>query len=103
VGEFGDNKMNGRGRFSWAADESYYEEAWSNDNAHGYGVFKSYKETYEGQWCENKKHGKGKLVTHDGHCKGDVYIGDFTQGKVTGLARFEKGELVELFETPGTE
>ena len=36
------------------------------------------KDYYEGNWCENKRTGKGKLV----RASGDVYEGDWFDDKI---------------------
>ena len=46
--------------FNTLDDASYYGQ-FSNDVIDGYGMFKSRSRVYEGEFLENKRHGKGKF------------------------------------------
>ena len=55
-----------------------YEGQWSDDKQHGKGkeVWSNGAETYEGDFVEGKKNGKGRFMWSDG----SYYEGDFVDG-----------------------
>jgi hypothetical protein len=74
-GEMLDGKKNGHGTFTHA--EYTYEGEWVNDQRHGKGVL-SYTngKVYEGEFRNGQKHGKGRVT----YPNGDVYEGDWENG-----------------------
>jgi len=60
-GQWKDNKMHGRGVFTWP-DGKKYEGEYLNDQRDGFGIFWwSDGRKYVGYWKEGKQHGLGKL------------------------------------------
>lgn len=61
---------------------------------HGHGQWQSRTAQYEGQWQDDKQHGKGRQTWTDGR----VYDGQFALGKFAGTGRMvwhtQKGSLV---------
>lgn len=114
LGEWEDNKIQGKGVYYFAEGEYYegnfsdfqrngggiyqystgnrYEGEWANDKKNGFGVF-SYgnNETYEGSWLDDEKHGEGIYTFSNG----DKFVGRWQKGKKTG-----KGMVI--FEDKGT-
>ena len=65
-------------------DKKYYEGEWKNDKAHGKGIYifpdgGKYKK-YTGEWKNGEFHGQGKLTYTDGR----EYIGQFKNGLKNG-------------------
>ena len=87
-------KRHGPGTFVWP-NKSVFNGEYLDDNANGFGVMNhkggSY---YEGEWRDNKAHGKGKYVFEN---ESSVYIGDFSQdlkeGK--GIQTYKDGSSYE--------
>lgn len=52
---------------------------------HGVGVYTSKSKTYDGEWVDDKRHGRGKQVWSDGRC----YEGDFDKGNFHGFGRMQ--------------
>jgi len=63
------------------SEDGCYEEDFRCDRCEGYGTDVSENETYSGEWKDGEKHGKGLLRYNKG---GDVYEGEFSEGKITG-------------------
>lgn len=66
-------------------DGSTYDGQIVGGERHGEGLWKSAQETYEGQWKQDHRHGKGKQTWEDGR----VYAGQFADGKFHGFGRME--------------
>ena len=58
-GEWKDNKMNGKGKYTWPNGSEYVGE-YVNDVKQGYGIYKNEGIVYEGNWVNGFKHGKGR-------------------------------------------
>ena len=96
-GEFSEGHITGTGTMVYSEDEQYTGEM-KYSRAHGKGVLKSYGTVYEGEFIEQKYHGKGKFT--DQH--GNTYTGDFKDGKfhgegsyITKDGREYQGEFIE--------
>jgi len=61
-----------------------YVGEFKDDVRDGNGVFTEYGMKYEGNWKNDKKHGKGLLLWGDGHF---VYFGDFKDDKRLGYGQ----------------
>jgi len=62
-----------------------YEGNWKNDQKHGKGSIKYPSgSVYEGNWVNNKQHGKGKFI----YSSGSVYEGDWVNNKQHGKGTF---------------
>lgn len=61
-------------------------------NGHGIAIFNN-RGLYDGEWKNNRRHGKGKYIWHNG----DRYVGGFVEGKRsgTGIYYFASGERYE--------
>ena len=59
-------------------DDASYCGNFENNDLSGYGMFRSRSKTYEGDFLNNKRHGKGTLVDPLGKF---VYHGDWKNGK----------------------
>jgi len=102
-GDFVDNRMHGKGKKTHANGD-FYEGEWANDKYHGFGrhvytcikyhagdsryASTSYKdrEVYEGDFVDNRKHGKGKVT----YANGDFYEGDWVNDKYHGFGLLSK-------------
>lgn len=62
IGEWHDNKKEGKGVFNWVKKGEIYEGEWKNDKRNGFGNLSikaadgSYKKVYSGGWIDNKTH-----------------------------------------------
>jgi hypothetical protein len=62
VGVRKDDKMHGKGKYTYA-DGSVYEGEWRNNMKNGKGKYISVSgSVYEGEWKDDKMHGKGKYT-----------------------------------------
>ena len=61
--------------------KSIYRGDIVNFKKEGYGEEKTTDYTYEGNFSNNLKHGRGKIYYHN---NGDYYEGEFTKGDITG-------------------
>jgi hypothetical protein len=89
TGQFDDQVMEGVGRFEWI-DGSVYEGGWHDGKAHGIGRFTKPGAdgyVYEGAWKANKKHSVGEELARVIFANGDVYVGNFQMGKMTGKGK----------------
>ncbi|ORX53912.1 hypothetical protein BCR36DRAFT_284289 [Piromyces finnis] len=110
-GEFNKNSINGIGKYIWKNSNSYignvenfirngygeytnnilkknYVGEWKNGKFNGYGILKydpKGKSYYEGEWLNNNKHGKGKMV----YASGNVYTGDWKNNLKDGFGKME--------------
>ena len=68
----------GHGKYYYLNGNTY-EGDWQNDKKHGKGryVYYSTDEYYDGDWREGERHGKGEA----GYAYGDVYVGDFKKNE----------------------
>mmetsp|Transcript_75477 Transcript_75477/g.179291 ORF Transcript_75477/g.179291 Transcript_75477/m.179291 type:complete len:243 (+) Transcript_75477:202-930(+) len=66
-------------------DGSKYKGHRQNGVRHGYGVWKSEAESYDGEWQHDQRHGHGTQTWKDGR----VYEGQFRDGKFEGEGRME--------------
>ena len=81
--------MNGQGTYVYS-DGDKYEGQWKDDKRHGKGTV-TYRgqdgnvvEKYEGDWYEGKMHGFGRYVYADG----GVYEGQWVDGKMCGKGTY---------------
>lgn len=60
-------------RYTHTLTNDIYEGEWTNDRKHGKGTYKfGNGDVYTGDWNSDKMHGKGKFVTNDGKvCEGE--------------------------------
>ena len=64
IGEWHDNKKEGKGIFNWIEKNQIYEGEWKDDKRNGFGNSSvkqedgSYKKIYSGGWKNNKEHVK---------------------------------------------
>ena len=81
-GDFVDGKYEGNGILYYDfKNKNYYEGEFQNDKRHGKGkYFYNNKLVYEGEFFEDKYHGKGKIYYEDGR----TYEGEFTNGVRNG-------------------
>ncbi|MDG2298073.1 MAG: hypothetical protein P8L40_00475, partial [Planktomarina sp.] len=103
VGEFKDNKRNGKGTYTFADGEKYVGE-WKDDmrNGQGTNTFAN-GEQYVGEFKDNKRNGKGTYSFADGQkyvgewkddirngqgtntfASGEKYVGEWRDGKRNG-------------------
>jgi hypothetical protein len=77
----------GKGVFTWTSDptRSKYDGEWKDNKAHGRGVLwgKDGKVLYEGEWAGDAKHGEGTETDATGQ-----YTGSFVQGKKHGAGKW---------------
>jgi len=76
-GEFHDGKIKGKGKYILENGEIYegeYEVLWKKDLEN---ILWSEDKYYEGQWLNNKKHGKGRI-----HFEGKEINDTFRFGKI---------------------
>lgn len=84
-GNFREGLRSGHG--SWRLDEQGYDGEFVNDKFHGKGKLTKWDgEMYEGDFIDGAYHGQGKVVTSDG----DIYVGGFENGRYHG-----EGELIK--------
>ena len=89
-GNFVDDKMDGKGKMSWANGD-VYEGEFKQDMKHGMGRIR-YKlgDFYEGQFFEGKMDGTGTYIWENGM----KYRGTFKQGILSGEGRIEYPKVV---------
>ena len=85
IGEYLKSERSGKGRCVF--EKWDYEGMWKNDQFHGVGK-KTFEngDTYEGDFRQNKMHGKG---TYQSKLGGWKYVGDFQ-----GDSRYGTGETI---------
>jgi len=64
-------------------DGSVYVGQISGGRRHGEGMWRGHVSHYEGQWVDDKQHGKGRQVWSDGR----IYDGEFKYQKFSGRGR----------------
>jgi clan AA aspartic protease (TIGR02281 family) len=80
VGEWTDDKVNGKGTYTYANGRSYVGE-FRDGEPNGQGTFTwPDGSKYVGEWRAGTKHGKGTYTYPDG----DSYVGEFRDGKRNG-------------------
>lgn len=92
--------MNGKGTLYYPNDDVAYDGNWKDDQLHGYGTLfneevvllektfdyqdwsfvEEYWIKYEGEFCMDNKHGKGKLYLSNG----EIFEGNFKEDMVDG-------------------
>ena len=84
VGEFKDNKRNGKGTFTFASGNKYVGE-FKNGKYSGQGTY-TYEdgEKYVGEYMSGKRHGQGTYT----FASGNKYVGEFKNGKYSGQGTF---------------
>ena len=76
VGEYEDDKFNGKGIYIWTDGKKYVGE-WKDGKRNGKGAITNpYGGSYEGEWKDGKFHGKGILTFADGEVKSGKWAGD---------------------------
>ena len=67
MGEFKDDKMNGRGLYTWASGDRY-EGQWKDDKRNGQGIFTwTDGKRYEGEYKDDKRNGQGIYTWANGN------------------------------------
>lgn len=91
MGEYTDNKKNGKGRLIFS-DKSFYDGTFKNDEFDGYGIFRNKKYIYEGQFLSGKKNGRGKLTDF---IKNYQYEGEFKDDLKNGygIEKYSDGSI----------
>lgn len=80
VGEYKQNKRNGKGTYTFPDGEKYTGE-WRNGKPHGYGSYTfSDASYYAGNWLEGLKNGQGVYTSPDG----SKYVGAWKDHKPNG-------------------
>ncbi len=81
VGEFKNNKMDGKGKIKFTQEGHEYEGEFYNNQMNGYGIFKwSNGDIYEGEMVNGKMHGNGKYKYNNGL----IYEGGYANGTKNG-------------------
>jgi hypothetical protein len=97
-------KLNGKGR-SISKNGDFYEGDWVNGKKHGQGIYKLSASTYQGDWVDDRQTGHGKERWQDGSSYDGQYLNGTKHG--FGLSRWPdgssyEGDFVEnLFEGQG--
>ena len=85
-GFFENGKKIGFGKYVWAETGDTYEGEWLSDIIQGKGKYE-WKKTgniYEGDIVAGQRTGNGKLVWNTKSSKGNEYVGQWLNGKMTG-------------------
>tara|TARA_B100000513_G_C11899560_1_gene184961 strand:- start:385 stop:867 length:483 start_codon:yes stop_codon:yes gene_type:complete len=103
VGEWKDNKRNGQGTYTFGPNSDYagdvYRGQSKNDEWHGQGTYTwADGSKYIGSFKNNLMDGLGIMYYFaDGKNKGDVFYGEYNEGKKNGLGLYifnsGKGDL----------
>jgi hypothetical protein len=90
VGLFVEGKRCGLGSMEYSSGATYDGE-WENDRVHGKGTRKGIKFEYEGEWENGKRHGNGIMMFADGL----VYEGEWENGKRhgNGIMKYADGDV----------
>ncbi len=104
IGEFENNFYHGHGTYNYT---SYYNENgemvtgkryegdWKDNRMHGKGVLQlGFGEVYSGEFERGLFHGKGHLIKRSG----DVYSGEFERGKPSGKIKIEWSGNGDVYE-----
>ncbi len=95
VGEWRENKANGKGVHIWATGDKY-EGDWFEFLKHGYGTdFFANGDKYIGQYRYGKPWGRGRYEWSSGA----VYEGEFEEGHKHGKGRWEKKQMMKDDQT----
>ena len=98
IGDWKKNKKDGYGVKIYS-NKDKYEGYWKNDMRHGKGTYwlcigkNTYRKLYTGDWCENKKEGKGIFFYKDGGCYDGNWKNSKRDGK--GLMIYSNGDTYE--------
>ena len=77
IGQFHNDKLDGKGVMQWP-DGRKYDGEWQMDNMHGLGSFTwADGRSYEGGWRNNQPHGTAKFTT----ASGEIKMGLWENGK----------------------
>ena len=99
-GEFSNGMKNGTGKFTWNNGDSY-EGEWLDDKIHGKGILISIKDqsVYKGDFRDGKRHGKGFLR----YVNGQWYDGEWRDGKKSGYGKetFQNGDKYDGYWEDG--
>merc|ERR1712139_380575 len=82
VGEFKDDKMHGKGTYTW--NRGYhkgdvYVGEYKDEKRNGYGKWTRADGSiyHDGMWKDGNRNGKGTYKCNSGSNKGGVYVGEF--------------------------
>src|SRR5688572_3996463 len=80
---------NGSKKYTYANGDTYDGE-WKDDKRHGRGKFITSSFKYDGQWETDKRHGTGVLI----EANGDMYSGEFANDYMhgNGIMAYETGD-----------
>ena len=85
IGEFKNNKLNGKGKIEFIKEGKTYEGEFENNEINGKGIYKwKNGDIYEGQMKKGKMHGYGKYCYNDGK----IYEGEYINGIKNGKGKF---------------
>ena len=89
VGEFANNKRNGKGKY-YFPNGAIYDGNWHEGKQHGYGIYYGANgSTYDGEWFNGKSQGYG--ICH--YADGTEYDGEWVSGvrEGNGIAKYKNG------------
>lgn len=90
VGGLKEDMLHGKGILRDVVQQSVYDGEFFEDQRHGYAVFTYPGGRYEGQYQNNKRHGRGK----DEDDAGNMFDGEFQRGDfVRGTVTYAKGDI----------
>eukprot|EP01012_Entosiphon_sulcatum_P059093 TRINITY_DN83376_c0_g1_i1.p1 TRINITY_DN83376_c0_g1~~TRINITY_DN83376_c0_g1_i1.p1 ORF type:complete len:369 (+),score=96.22 TRINITY_DN83376_c0_g1_i1:30-1109(+) len=97
-GDIAGGKRNGKGTY-YDASGTTFTGTWKDDCLHGMGSYKGEDGTYEGEWEESLKQGKGTFSW----ATGDRYTGDWYADNMngTGTYNFANGKVYDGFWRDG--
>lgn len=76
--------LHGKGILTDVVNKSVFDGEFFHDQRHGYAKFKYPGGSYEGNYANNKRNGKGRDEDDAGNIfEGDYLNGDFVRGTVT--------------------
>ncbi|CAF0869810.1 unnamed protein product [Brachionus calyciflorus] len=92
IGEWHNNKKEGKGIYNWVSKGEIFEGEWKDDKRNGFGGWKDNKQHgygtyyyseshyYEGEWYAGLKSGWGRMY----YSNGDIYEGEWSNDKRHG-------------------
>ena len=82
IGDFQNNKIHGKGIYTWVNPFEQYVGEWKYGKKHGQGTSTwADGEKYLGVWKDNNFHGQG---TYTWKKSGNKYVGEWKNGKING-------------------
>jgi len=84
VGEFKDDKPNGKGTYTWA-DGAKYVGGYKDNKRNGQGTFTlDNGDKYVGEWKDDKQNGQGTYTS----ASGEKYVGEFKDDEYNGQGTY---------------